>query len=263
MAIGISVDRVSHAFAHNGAPLSVLDDVSLTVAPGEMVCLLGPSGCGKSTLLNIAGGLLKAAAGNVRIGDAPVNGVMPQRVGFVFQESALFPWSTVWENLVVGLEFQGVPPAERAARATQALKTVGMSDFAKFYPDQLSGGMKQRVGLARALALQTDVLLMDEPFAALDEQTRMILGEDLSVLLSETGKTIVMVTHSLSEAVFLSDRIFVMTARPGRIKAIVEVKRDHPRRPDFMTSAQFNDVRAELYTLLHDEMRAAAAIAAI
>jgi NitT/TauT family transport system ATP-binding protein len=261
MATGIGVNHLSHAFTHNGAPLQVLDDVSLTVSAGEMVCLLGPSGCGKSTLLNIIGGLLKADSGDARIGDAPVNGVMPQRVGFVFQENALFPWSTVWENLIVGLEFQGVPASERAARATRALETVGMRDFAKFYPDQLSGGMKQRVGLARALALQTDVLLMDEPFAALDEQTRMILGEDLSVLLSETGKTIVMVTHSLSEAVFLSDRIFVMTARPGRIKAIVEVKREHPRRPDFMTSAQFNDVRAELYTLLHDEMRAAAAIA--
>ena len=186
----------------------------------------------------------------------PVRGVMPQRVGFVFQENALFPWSTVWENLIVGLEFQGVPAPARAARAAHALKMVGMSDFAKFYPDQLSGGMKQRVGLARALALETEVLLMDEPFAALDEQTRMILGEDLSVLLSETGKTIVMVTHSLSEAVFLADRIYVMTARPGRIKAEVAVAREHPRRPDFMTSPQFNDVRAELYTLLHEEMGA-------
>ncbi len=263
MAIGISVDHLSHAFAHNGAALRVLDDVSLTVAPGEMVCLLGPSGCGKSTLLNVMGGLLRADAGEARIGETPVRGVMPQRVGFVFQENALFPWSTVWENLIVGLEFQGVPSAERAARAKRALDSVGMSEFAKFYPDQLSGGMKQRVGLARALALQTDVLLMDEPFAALDEQTRMILGEDLSALLSETGKTIVMVTHSLSEAVFLSDRIFVMTARPGRIKALVNVARPHPRRSDFMTSAQFNEVRAELYTLLHDEMRAAAGIAAV
>jgi NitT/TauT family transport system ATP-binding protein len=263
MAAGISVEHLSHAFAHRGAALRVLDDVSLTIAPGEMVCLLGPSGCGKSTLLSVIGGLLRADAGDVRIGDAPVRGVMPQRVGFVFQENALFPWSTVWENLIVGLEFQGVPAAARAARATHALQMVGMSDFAKFYPDQLSGGMKQRVGLARALALETEVLLMDEPFAALDEQTRMILGEDLSVLLSETGKTIVMVTHSLSEAVFLADRIFVMTARPGRIKAVVTVAREHPRRPDFMTSPQFNDVRAELYTLLHDEMRAAAAIAAV
>ena len=134
-----------------------------------------------------------------------------------------------------------------------------MSEFARFYPDQLSGGMKQRVSLARALALETEVLLMDEPFAALDEQTRMILGEDLSALLAQTGKTIVMVTHSLSEAVFLSDRIFVMTARPGRIKAVVEVEHDHPRRADFMTSAHFNDVRGRLFELLHDEMRAAVA----
>jgi NitT/TauT family transport system ATP-binding protein len=260
MAVAISVNNVTHSFAHDGSRLTVLDDVSLTIERGEMVCLLGPSGCGKSTLLSIVGGLLQPDAGGVRVDDVAVNGVMPHRVGFVFQESSLFPWSTVWDNLIVGLEFQGVAPAERAPRVAAALQAVGMSDFAKFFPDQLSGGMKQRVALGRALALQTDVLLMDEPFAALDEQTRMILGEDLSVLLAQTKKTIVMVTHSLAEAVFLADRIFVMTARPGRIKAVVNVSREHPRRPDFVTSSEFNDVRAQLYTLLHDEMRAAAAI---
>jgi NitT/TauT family transport system ATP-binding protein len=259
MAVGIDVSNLAHAFSHAGADLPVLDDVTLTIAPGEMSCFLGPSGCGKSTLLNVIGGLLTPRSGQVRIGGTPVAGVMPQRVGYLFQESALFPWNTVWQNLMVGLEFQGVAPDQRAERATRALQAVGMSDFARFYPDQLSGGMKQRVSLARALALETEVLLMDEPFAALDEQTRMILGEDLSALLAQTGKTIVLVTHSLSEAVFLSDRIFVMTARPGRIKAVVEVRQEHPRRPEFMTSPAFNEARTHIYTLLYDEMRAAAA----
>ena len=209
MAIGISVDHVSHAFAHNGAQLRVLDVVSLAVVPGEMVCLLGPSGCGKSTLLNIAGGLLKADGGEVRIGDAPVNGVMPQRVGFVFQENALFPWSTVWENLIVGLEFQGVPVPERAARATRALETVGMSDFAKFYPDQLSGGMKQRVGIARALAMKPALLLFDEPTSALDPE---LVAEVLAVMrdLARDGMTMVVVTHEMAFAREAATRIAFM-----------------------------------------------------
>jgi len=153
--------------------------------------------------------------------------------------------------------FQGVAKSERAARAAEALEAVGLKDFAQHYPSQLSGGMRQRAALARALSLQTPILLMDEPFGALDEQTRMILGEDLSVLLARSRKTIVFVTHSLGEAVFLADRVAVFSARPGRIKQVIAVDEPHPRKPEFVTSAKFTSLRNELYGLLHDEIRKA------
>jgi NitT/TauT family transport system ATP-binding protein len=151
--------------------------------------------------------------------------------------------------------FQGVPRAERESRARRSLEAVGLKEFAQHYPAQLSGGMRQRAALARALSLETGILLMDEPFGALDEQTRMILGEELSVLLSRTDKTIVFVTHSLGEATFLADRVAVFSARPGTIKQIIAVDEPHPRKPDFVTSAKFTSIRNELYRLLHDEIR--------
>ena len=182
---------------------------------------------------------------------------MPQDIAFVFQENALFPWNTVLENVRLGMLFQGVPKSEHGARAKLSLEAVGLAEFAHHYPSQLSGGMRQRAALARALSLKTDILLMDEPFGALDEQTRMILGEDLSVLLSRTEKTIVFVTHSLGEAVFLADRVAVFSARPGMIKKIITVDEPHPRNPGFVTSEKFTALRNELYALLHDEIRKA------
>ena len=179
----------------------------------------------------------------------------PRDIAFVFQENALFPWHSVIDNIMVGLGFQGIAKQERHGRAMQALETVGLADFADHFPSQLSGGMKQRVALARALSFRTEIVLMDEPFAALDEQTRMILGEDLSVLLSRTNKTIVFVTHSLSEAVFLADKVSVFSARPGTIKTTVDIDEEHPRSPKFMTSEKFFALRNELYALLHDEIR--------
>ena len=183
-----------------------------------------------------------------------VRGPAPNEIAYVFQENTLFPWNTILDNIKVALEFQGVPVAERQDRAKQAIEAVGLSEFAHSYPHQLSGGMKQRASLARALSMQTDILLMDEPFAALDEQTRTYLGEELSVLLAATNKTIVLVTHSLSEAVFLADRIVVMTARPAEIKATISIKAAHPREPSFTTSPEFSDLRNELYALLRDEI---------
>jgi NitT/TauT family transport system ATP-binding protein len=185
---------------------------------------------------------------------------LPRRIGFVFQESALFPWNTIVENIELGLIFQGVAKSQRADKARAALDAVGLSEFAGHYPSQLSGGMRQRAALARVLSLDTDIILMDEPFGALDEQTRMILGEDLSVLLSRTGKTIVFVTHSLGEAVFLADRVAVFSARPGRIKEILAVDEPHPRLPDFVTSQRFSDLRNALYTQLHEEIRKSAGL---
>ncbi|MGB8485162.1 MAG: ABC transporter ATP-binding protein, partial [Xanthobacteraceae bacterium] len=234
--------------------VKTLNAVSLGVRKGELLCLIGPSGCGKSTLLNIIGGLVTPTAGEVRVNGNPVHGPAPKEIAYVFQENTLFPWNTILDNVTVGLEFQGVPAAERRARAMETIEAVGLADFANNYPHQLSGGMKQRASLARALSLRTDILLMDEPFAALDEQTRTYLGEELSVLLATTNKTIVLVTHSLSEAVFLADRVVVMTARPAEIKATIEVKAAHPREPSFTTSSAFSDLRNELYALLRDEI---------
>ena len=255
--VAIRVKDVSHQFGEEGDARHVvaLRHTSLDIARGELLCLIGPSGCGKSTLLNVIGGLMTPTTGTVEVSGKPVRGPMPHDIAFVFQENALFPWNTVIENVNLGMTFQGVPRAEREARAKRSLEAVGLKDFAQHYPAQLSGGMRQRAALARALSLETGILLMDEPFGALDEQTRMILGEDLSVLLSRTDKTIVFVTHSLGEATFLADRVAVFSARPGTIKEIIKVDEPHPRKPDFVTSAKFTTIRNELYRLLHDEIR--------
>jgi NitT/TauT family transport system ATP-binding protein len=256
--VAVRIKDVSHQFGEEGEAhyVRALLNTSLDIARGELSCLIGPSGCGKSTLLNVIGGLLLPTTGTVHVGSTPVRGPLPREIAFVFQENALFPWSTVIENVMLGMLFQGVPRAERAERARKSLEAVGL-DFSHHYPGQLSGGMRQRAALARALSLETGILLMDEPFGALDEQTRMILGEDLSVLLARTEKTIVFVTHSLGEAVFLADRVAVFSARPGTIKEVISVDEPHPRKPDFVTTEKFHALRTRLYTLLHDEIRKA------
>jgi NitT/TauT family transport system ATP-binding protein len=253
----IRIEGVGHAFGEAGNPRRVvaLESTTFEVARGELMCLIGPSGCGKSTLLNVIGGLATPSSGSVTIDGQPVKGPSPQKVAFVFQDNTLFPWRTVIDNVKLGMVYQGVPKREHDDRARESLQAVGLLDFAEHYPAQLSGGMKQRAQLARALGLRTEILLMDEPFAALDEQTRMVLGEDLSVLLAKTGKTIVFVTHSLVEAVFLADRVAVLTARPGKIKTIINVDEGHPRKSGFMTSPKLGALRNELYELLHDEIR--------
>src|SRR4051812_552198 len=255
--VAIRVKGVSHQFGEPGDAqfVQALQNTSLDIAGGELLCLIGPSGCGKSTLLNMIGGLLTPTAGTVEVGGKPVRAPLPREIAFVFQENALFPWCTVIENVKLGMVFQGVPKAEQEDRARRSLEAVGLKDFLNHYPAQLSGGMRQRAALARALSLQTGILLMDEPFGALDEQTRMILGEDLSVLLSRTDKTIVFVTHSLGEATFLADRVAVFSARPGTIKEIIAVDEPHPRKPEFVTSAKFTAIRNRLYELLHAEIR--------
>jgi NitT/TauT family transport system ATP-binding protein len=255
----IQARNVSHHFGEedDARHVRALLDTSIDVARGELLCLIGPSGCGKSTLLNVMGGLLTPTTGTVEVSGKQVRGPMPADIAYVFQENALFPWNTVLENVMLGMLFQGVPKTEREDRARRALEAVGLAEFTSHYPAQLSGGMRQRAALARALSLETGILLMDEPFGALDEQTRMVLGEDLSVLLSRTDKAIVFVTHSLGEAVFLADRVAVFSARPGTIKQVISVDEPHPRNPDFVTSAKFTDLRNQLYGLLHDEIRKA------
>jgi len=255
----IDIQEVAHSFVKsngNGtSALEVLQPTSLTIRKGELISFIGPSGCGKSTLLNVMGGLLQPKSGRVCLDQHEITAPNPKQVAYVFQENALFPWNTVLENITIALTFQNIPKSEHVERAKQALSDVGLLAFANHYPDEISGGMKQRAALARALCLQTDIILMDEPFAALDEQTRMVLGEDLSVLLSKTQKTIVLVTHSLGEAVFLSDRVAVFSARPGTIKEIIEVGEPHPRKSEFVTSDKFNHLRNQLYSLLHEEVK--------
>lgn len=252
----IRVRNAKMQFGKEGSPLFVnaLQETSIDVRKGEFLCLIGPSGCGKSTLMNLMGGLLTPTSGTVDVMGQRMNGPMPDKIAFVFQENSLFPWNTIAENIDVGLKFRGIGKAERIHRTQESLDTVGLSEFADHYPRQLSGGMRQRAALARALSLQTEIILMDEPFGALDEQTRMIMGEDLSQLMARTKKTIVFVTHSLGEAVYLADRVAVFTARPGKITTIIDVEEEHPRLPGFVTSKKFVDMRSQLYMLLHDEM---------
>ena len=225
-------------------------DASLEVMRGELVCLIGPSGCGKSTLLNIMGGLMTPTAGEVEVLGRRVVAPMPRDIAFVFQENALFPWNTVLDNINLGMVFQGVPRAARDARAQRSLEAVGLADFAQHYPAQLSGGMRQRAALARALSLETGILLMDEPFGALDEQTRVLMGEWLLDIWRRTRKTVIFVTHSLHEALFLSTRVAVMTARPGRIKATLDLAMEYPRS---MESSEMVTLRAKLWREIREE----------
>jgi len=228
--------------------------MSFDVAKAEFLTLIGPSGCGKSTLLNVMAGLQACSGGSVRVGGVEVHKPLPEVIGVVFQDYTLFPWRSVLRNIEIGLEFRGVAAKERRERAQHYLEVVGLEDVASHLPRELSGGMKQRVAIARALSLEPELLLMDEPFGALDEQTRMVLGEQLSGILERSGKTIVFVTHSLAEAAYLSDRILVMTSRPGQIKAAIQVPFARPRTPELMLGEDFNALRNQLFSLLHDEI---------
>ena len=210
-------------------PKQALFDVSLSVPERSVVAFIGPSGCGKSTLLNMIGGLLMPIGGVVEVGGKVVRAPLPREIAFVFQENALFPWCSVIENVKLGMVFQGVAKAGQEERARKSLEAVGLKDFLNHYPAQLSGGMRQRAALARALSLQTDILLMDEPFGALDEMTRERLNLELLRIWQQTGTTIVFVTHSIPEAVFLSTHVAVMSARPGRIIDLIPVDLPQPR----------------------------------
>jgi NitT/TauT family transport system ATP-binding protein len=251
----IAVKDLTMVYPLNGAAsLTALRDVSFAVQRGEFCTIIGPSGCGKSTIINLLGGLVTPSGGEILIDGRPVTAPNPRRIAIVFQDYNLYPWRTVGDNVGIGLEFQGVARAERQRRVDRYLDLVGLTEFARHMPHQLSGGMQQRVAIARALSLEPEILLMDEPFGSLDEQTRIILGEQLSFLLSQTSKTIVFVTHSLAEAVFLSDRVVVLTARPGQVKAMVEIDETHPRSAAFMAGEKFDVLRRQLFRLLHAEM---------
>ncbi|SEJ07701.1 NitT/TauT family transport system ATP-binding protein [Azotobacter beijerinckii] len=235
-----------------------LEHFDLEVRAGEFLSVLGPSGCGKSTFLSILAGLAEKSGGSIRIDGRPLEGINANQ-GVVFQGYALFPWRTVLENIEVGLEIRGVGKTERRERAREYLELVGLGGFGARYPHEISGGMKQRVAIARALVYEPEVLLMDEPFAALDAQTREILQAELLRIWDARKKTIVFITHSLDEAIFLSDRIAVMTHRPGRVKEILEVPLPRPRPAELRNSEEFVHLRQRAWEVLKDEVRFASA----
>jgi len=237
-------EKVSKTFKQKGEPLEVLTAVDLAVDEGEFVCLLGPSGCGKSTLLNIAGGFERPTAGSVKIDGAEVHEPNAKRV-FVFQEYGIFPWASVWDNIVLGVRDQS--KAEQHRIVEEVIELVGLSGFESSYPMELSGGMKQRVEVARALAVSPDVLFMDEPFGALDSLTRLTLRTELLRIWEERRPTVLFVTHDVDEAMQLAERIVVFSARPGRIAEIVSVDMPHPRD---IGSPEYGVIKNRLYELL-------------
>ncbi|SFQ18971.1 ABC transporter ATP-binding protein [Tranquillimonas alkanivorans] len=235
-----------------GGAVHALKDINLEFKRGELTSLLGPSGCGKTTLLKIIAGLLKPTEGRVQVNGKPITGPGPERA-FVFQDFALMPWATVLRNAAFGLEQQGVAKAEREERARHYVKEVGLAGFEDKYPHELSGGMRQRVGLARALAVDADVLLMDEPFSAVDEQTRRKFQEDLIRLREIENKTFILVTHSIEEAVYLSDRIVLLSPRPGRVAQVMDPDIKREGDPDAIRRApEYLDLTDEIWRGLRE-----------
>jgi NitT/TauT family transport system ATP-binding protein len=246
------VEHIVKRFETQDGVLTAIDDVSFTVAPGEFLAVIGPSGCGKSTLFNVMGGLLDGYDGSVRVGGEIVTG--PHRsIGMIFQEESTFPWRTVIDNVAFPLEIAGMAKAERLERARHFVELVGLDGFERRYPAELSGGMRQRVSMARTLASEPKILLMDEPFAALDEQTRLLLGDKVLQIQQDLKQTTLLITHNLTEAVQLSDRILVMTYRPGRLKRMVDIKLPRPRSSEIVGSDAFGHYVAQIWNDLREE----------
>ena len=254
----IAIADLRKVYGNERQRIVALDGINLTIAPGEFCCIVGPSGCGKSTLLRILAGLDRASSGTL---DIDATG-WPVANAMVFQDSGLFPWMRVAANVGFGLFTRGVPAAEQAARVEAALKLVGLTKFRNHFPHQLSGGMRQRGAIARAFVTDPGMLLMDEPFAALDAQNRIILQAELVRIWEETGKTVVYITHSIEEALLLGDRTVVMTAQPGRIKEIIDIPFRHPRNVmELSATAEFGALKLAIWRILEDEvMRARAEI---
>ncbi|HLB12823.1 MAG TPA: ABC transporter ATP-binding protein [Dehalococcoidia bacterium] len=239
--------------------LEAVREISHELRIGEFVTIIGPSGCGKSTLIEIAAGLRKASHGDIFIWDQKITGPHPS-IGMVFQEESTFPWRTVMENVEFGLEVRGLPKKERHSRCQRIIELVGLQGFEHSHPNALSGGMKQRVAIARALATDPDILLMDEPFGALDQQTRLFIGQELLRIWEETRKTILFVTHDINEAVYLSDRVLVMSHRPSVVKAVVEVDIPRPRDTTTITLERFHELTSALWETLRTESEKALGI---
>jgi NitT/TauT family transport system ATP-binding protein len=248
----IQIEGVSKEFAKGERRILAIEDISLRVAEREFVAILGPSGCGKSTLLNMVAGFDRPTRGTVRVNGEEIVEPSPRR-GVVFQEPALFPWFSVLENVLFGPKTQRRPAAEYRRHAAQILEQVGLRGFETNYPAELSGGMRQRVGIARVLIMQPQVLLMDEPFGSLDAQTRMVMQELLLQVWERHHQTVLFITHDIEEALLLADRVCVMTARPGRTKKSIDVSIPRPRAIEVTTSPEFNALRREVLALIREE----------
>lgn len=246
------VDDLSKRFPTPDGTVTAVDHVSLSVRQGEFLSVIGPSGCGKSTLFNVIGGLLGDYEGNVTVAGERITGPHPS-VGMVFQEESTFPWRTVIENVSFPLEIEGLPKTLRHEKARHFIHLVGLDGFENRYPSELSGGMRQRVSLARTLASEPKILLMDEPFAALDEQTRLLLGDKVLQIQEELKQTTMLITHNITEAVQLSDRIMVMTYRPGKVKRIVDIELPRPRSSEIVGSDAFGHYVAQIWNDLREE----------
>jgi NitT/TauT family transport system ATP-binding protein len=253
----LRLENVTKRFPIRGqkSSFTAVEDISIDLAAGEFLVLVGPSGCGKSTLLDLLGGLSTPSSGRILLDGNPITGPGLDR-GIVFQQYALLPWRTARKNIEFGLEAKGLPAAVRRERAEHYLELVGLQSFADRFPHELSGGMKQRVAIARSLAFDPEVLLMDEPFAALDAQTRESLQDELLRIWKATGKTILFITHGIDEAIYLGQRVAVLTSRPGRIKKIVDVEIDRCAE-DVRSDAGFRAQRHHIWSLLHDEVERA------
>ncbi len=249
-SVKLEVRNVSKRYGGNGRDLPVLEDFSLSVGELEFLVLLGPSGCGKSTLLRIIDGIETCDSGQIILDGRDVTGTTGDGRGMVFQSFELFPWRTALDNVAFGLEVAGIGKKERIAAAREYIHLVGLSGFEGAYPHELSGGMQQRVGIARALAIKPTILLMDEPYGALDVQTRDLLQDELLDIWDRQRKTVIFVTHSIEEALYLADRIVVMSPRPGRIDRIIDVPFERPRRDAIKSTPQFLELRREIWQSL-------------
>ena len=245
-------DNIVKHFDTPEGTLTAVDGISFTVKPGEFLAVIGPSGCGKSTLFNIIGGLLDGYEGRVTVAGETVRGPHPS-IGMIFQEESTFPWRTVLDNVAFPLEIAGMAKTERLDKARHFVELVGLDGFERRYPAELSGGMRQRVSMARTLASEPKILLMDEPFAALDEQTRLLLGDKVLQIQQDLKQTTLLITHNLTEAVQLSDRILVMTYRPGKIKRMVEINLPRPRSSEIVGSDAFGHYVAQIWNDLREE----------
>lgn len=246
------VDKISKVYQTNSGSLIAVDGMSFSVNPQEVVSVIGPSGCGKSTLFNLIGGLTPPSSGKISVSGMPVNGPHPS-ISMVFQEESIFPWRNVVNNVAFPLEINGVPKAEREEHARRFIQMVGLEGFENHTPSQLSGGMRQRVAIARGLASEPKLLLMDEPFAALDEQTRLLLGDKVIQMQQELKQTILLITHNITEAIQLSDRIVVMSYRPGRLKRIIDIDLPRPRTSEIVSSEEFGRYVAMIWDDLREE----------
>ena len=246
------VENIVKRFETQDGVLTAVDGVSFDVVPGEFLSVIGPSGCGKSTLFNVIGGLIEGYDGRVQVGTETVRGPHAS-IGMIFQEESTFPWRTVIDNVAFPLEIAGMPKAQRLDKARHFIEMVGLGGFERRYPRELSGGMRQRVSMARTLASEPKILLMDEPFAALDEQTRLLLGDKVLQIQQDLKQTTLLITHNLTEAVQLSDRILVMTYRPGKTKRIVDIKLPRPRTSEIVGSDDFGHYVAQIWNDLREE----------